>query len=121
MGKNNKNQSGNNNANQGGSANSPGELDQAGGNASGPVSTEYYVEVLLGLENIVSFLFDMDVGADSTVDIYDITDEPIPIRQKILKDIGFIDVLIDIIYYPFRYEQDLLEYLDDGNPIKEVM
>ena len=42
------------------------------------------------------------MGVDSGVDIYDIPDDPNPLRQKILKDIGFIDVLIEIIYYPFR-------------------
>jgi hypothetical protein len=63
----------------------------------------------------------MDVGVDSGLDIYGLEGDPIPMRQKILKDIGFIDVLIDIIYYPFRNGEDLLEELDDSNPIKEVM
>ena len=83
--------------------------------------TELYVQVLAAQEKIIDFLFENDVSPDNGVNIYEIEDDPLPYKQKILKDIGFIDVLIDIIYYPLRNGFSDQEYLDESNPFMEVM
>jgi hypothetical protein len=47
-------------------------------------------------------LYVLDMKLEFDGDIYEIEEDCSPKKQKILKDFGVIDILVDTIYYPFQ-------------------
>lgn len=43
-----------------------------------------------------------DIKRNNDVNIFEQEDDPIPNRQKIVKDMKLIETLLDIIYLPFK-------------------
>jgi hypothetical protein len=60
---------------------------------------EHFNSLIATLKQVIVFLFDMD--SVSSIDFFEIEEMPSPKKQKLLKDIGFLDALIGIIYLPF--------------------
>ena len=63
------------------------------------IDPDIYQMIIKTLQLIIAFLFDLDPTAE--IDYLEIEDMPAPRKQKLLKDIGFIDCLIQLVYLPF--------------------
>lgn len=74
------------------------------------ISSEKYLQIQETLKKMICFLFDIDTSDD--VDYFEIEDNPIEERQKILKDFGIIDILVELLYYPFRNNIYTLQKLE---------
>lgn len=62
------------------------------------LTTEVKKEIIHVLEQLVYFILDVEPGKYDAVEIDGI---PPTSRQKIMKDMKIIELLTDIIYYPF--------------------
>jgi len=66
---------------------------------SDSIDSDTYSLIIRSLKLIISFLFNLDESSE--VDYFEIEDMPSQRKQKMLKDIGFVDALVHIIYLPF--------------------
>ena len=62
------------------------------------------VEVEFLLQNILCFLYGVEHSTDFDVKNVSKGRQPIPARQKIIRDLNLLEILIDIIHYPFKNE-----------------
>lgn len=80
-------------------------------------------EVFMKLEKIFKelcfFLYEEQFSTD--IDIFNYDKDPIPRRQKILKDMNIIEILIDIIYLPFANGLYKLKALDSTDLITSML
>jgi inositol 1,4,5-triphosphate receptor type 3 len=71
------------------------------------IPSDVYERLLKVLNGIICFLFDIE--STSSIDLEEIQDNPIPTRQKLAKDMGLIDALVEFLYCPFRNKSMNLE------------
>jgi hypothetical protein len=65
-------------------------------------SNDRYLKLIKMLKKISDFIYDMEQSVDHLSD--DIEGTPNQLKQKLIKDFGIIDLLVDIIYLPIKNE-----------------
>jgi hypothetical protein len=71
------------------------------------------------LKKLILFLFDKT--SERNLDLLEIEEDPNPRKQKYFKDVGFIDILMDLLYLPFRGNLQDLKKIDMKSPLAEMM
>lgn len=73
------------------------------------LNNQLLVEIEELLERLISFLHDVEYDPDEDFKEFMDTSEPLNTKQIIFKDLNFIEILVDLIHYPFKnhfYEVD---------------
>lgn len=83
------------------------------------VTNETYLQVKSAMQKIITFLFDFDSSEETNY--FEIESDPIQKRQMILKDFGIIDVLVELLYYPFRNQVYELRALDKSSDFRQML
>jgi hypothetical protein len=63
---------------------------------------QHLIEVEFLLLNIVCFIYDLEYSPEFDYRRIDKSHEPVQSRQKIIKDLNLIEVLMELIHYPFK-------------------
>lgn len=66
------------------------------------------------MENLICFLFDKTFSP--SIDLFDIEDDPITKRQKLLREFGVISILVTIAYRSLRYSQREIDQYFEMSP-----
>lgn len=80
---------------------------------------EFYTEATIILRQILCYIFDAEYSPDFRVE--DIQDEPITSRQSLFKNMGYFELLTDIIYFPIYHGYHKFEDLRPGMYITSVL
>ena len=83
------------------------------------IDHDIYKMIYQACQKIIAFLFDKDTSNE--IDYFEIEEMPSTRKQKLLKDIGFIDALIEIIYLPFASRLYSLQTLDMSQPFAKML
>lgn len=83
------------------------------------LTSDFYIRVENTLTEICFFLY--DIKRNNDVNIFEQEDDPIPNRQKIVKDMKLIDTLLDIIYLPFKSQMFNLKKIQSGQMICQML
>ena len=71
------------------------------------------------LFELCAFLFDLSKNTD--FQITEMSGDPVPRRQQILKDMKLIDILVDTLYYPFKSKMFDITAIQSSDPIAVLL
>ena len=80
---------------------------------------EFLVLVISILEELIFFVLDIEKG-DKDKDALSVDGFPPQRKQRLLKDMKLIELLTDILYYPFKNKMFLLAKNRDARRIEEI-
>ena len=87
--------------------------------AAEKVDAEVYKRVVFALQQVIAFLFDKDMSHE--VDWFEIEEMPSVKKQKLLKDAGFIDAIIEVLYLPFATGLHSLATIAIADPFARML
>lgn len=81
------------------------------------LTKNYYLKIQEYLKEIIFFV----IKETDNDDPFICEGIPIKVRQKLIREIRLIDIIVDTLYYPFSEEMFKLEHLSASHPICNVL